>query len=67
MFGSILTLGGLIGAVFSGKVADVLGRKRVRRLIQVSVYDFCEPNPNAVSWFGLTRTGFYFNHFSHFF
>ncbi|KAL0697478.1 hypothetical protein Bca4012_053600 [Brassica carinata] len=28
MFGSILTLGGLIGAVFSGKVADVLGRKR---------------------------------------
>ncbi|KAJ0237727.1 Sugar transporter ERD6 [Hirschfeldia incana] len=28
MFGSILTLGGLIGAIFSGKVADVLGRKR---------------------------------------
>ncbi|CAG7900080.1 unnamed protein product [Brassica rapa] len=28
MFGSILTLGGLIGAVFSGKVADILGRKR---------------------------------------
>ncbi|KAH0876956.1 hypothetical protein HID58_064350, partial [Brassica napus] len=29
MFGSILTLGGLIGAIFSGKVADVLGRKRM--------------------------------------
>ncbi|CAF2260544.1 BnaA08g26700D [Brassica napus] len=28
MFASVLTLGGLIGAVFSGKVADVLGRKR---------------------------------------
>ncbi|XP_056860656.1 sugar transporter ERD6-like isoform X5 [Raphanus sativus] len=29
MFGSILTFGGLIGAIFSGKVADVLGRKRM--------------------------------------
>ncbi|ESQ29776.1 hypothetical protein EUTSA_v10023420mg [Eutrema salsugineum] len=28
MFGSMLTLGGLIGAVFSGKISDVLGRKR---------------------------------------
>ncbi|KAJ0252482.1 hypothetical protein HA466_0116760, partial [Hirschfeldia incana] len=28
MFGSILTLGGLVGAVFSGKISDVLGRKR---------------------------------------
>ena len=42
MFGSILTLGGLIGAVFSGKVADVLGRKRVNFR-----FDF-------VIWFGFT-------------
>ncbi|KAL1204648.1 Sugar transporter ERD6 [Cardamine amara subsp. amara] len=34
MFGSIMTLGGLIGAVFSGKVADVLGRKRTMLFCQ---------------------------------
>lgn len=36
MFGSIMTLGGLIGAVFSGKISDVLGRKRVSNLVMSS-------------------------------
>ncbi|WZZ86942.1 hypothetical protein YC2023_115521 [Brassica napus] len=34
MFGSIMTLGGLIGAVFSGKISDVLGRKRTMFLCE---------------------------------
>lgn len=29
MFGSIMTFGGMIGAIFSGKVADLIGRKGV--------------------------------------
>ncbi|CAN8244699.1 unnamed protein product [Cochlearia groenlandica] len=41
MFGSMLTLGGLIGAIFSGKISDVLGRKRTMLLCEV----FC-----AIGW-----------------
>uniref|UniRef100_A0A1J3GUW2 Sugar transporter ERD6 n=2 Tax=Noccaea caerulescens TaxID=107243 RepID=A0A1J3GUW2_NOCCA len=41
MFGSMLTLGGLIGAVFSGKISDVLGRKRTMLSCEV----FC-----AIGW-----------------
>lgn len=41
MFGSILTLGGLIGAIFSGKVADVLGRKRVGDRLHMFLFLFC--------------------------
>jgi len=32
MFGSIMTFGGMIGAIFSGKVADLMGRKGVNFL-----------------------------------
>lgn len=31
-FGSILTVGSMIGAITSGNIADFLGRKRVRKL-----------------------------------
>lgn len=41
MFGSILTFGGLIGAIFSGKVADVLGRKRVGDRLHMFLFLFC--------------------------
>ncbi|KAG7588601.1 MFS transporter superfamily [Arabidopsis suecica] len=41
MFGSIMTLGGLIGAVFSGKISDVLGRKRTMLFCEA----FC-----AIGW-----------------
>lgn len=33
VFGSVLTLGGMLGAVFSGKIADLVGRKAVNFLI----------------------------------
>jgi SP family facilitated glucose transporter-like MFS transporter 8 len=29
VFGSIMTIGGMIGAIPSGKIADFIGRKRV--------------------------------------
>ena len=29
VFGSIMTIGGMVGAVISGKLADVIGRKYV--------------------------------------
>ncbi|XP_010550028.1 PREDICTED: sugar transporter ERD6 [Tarenaya hassleriana] len=35
MFGSILTFGGMIGAIFSGKIADVLGRKRAMLFAEI--------------------------------
>ncbi|EOA33854.1 hypothetical protein CARUB_v10021344mg [Capsella rubella] len=41
MFGSIMTLGGLIGAIFSGKISDVLGRKRTMLFCEA----FC-----AIGW-----------------
>lgn len=43
MFGSIMTLGGLIGAVFSGKISDVLGRKRVSNLVMNSSKYLVDP------------------------
>ncbi|XP_010550039.1 PREDICTED: sugar transporter ERD6-like 3 [Tarenaya hassleriana] len=35
MFGSIMTFGGMIGAVFSGKVADILGRRGTMWFAQI--------------------------------
>jgi SP family sugar porter-like MFS transporter len=33
IFGSILTLGAMFGAVFSGKIADFIGRRGVSFLV----------------------------------
>jgi MFS family permease len=35
MFGSIMTFGGMIGAIFSGKVADLMGRKGTMWFAQI--------------------------------
>ena len=32
VFGSIITVGGMIGAIFSGRIADIFGRKDVSSL-----------------------------------
>lgn len=29
VFGSIMTVGGIVGAILSGKLADLIGRRRV--------------------------------------
>lgn len=35
VFGSILTIGAMVGAMMSGCVADIIGRKRVRIIMDV--------------------------------
>lgn len=35
VFGSIMTIGGMLGAILSGKIADIFGRRNVSPLILV--------------------------------
>ncbi|KAJ4825012.1 hypothetical protein Tsubulata_048512, partial [Turnera subulata] len=44
VFGSIVTIGGMMGAIASGKIADLVGRKRTMCLSQL----FCAPG-----WFAI--------------
>lgn len=37
IFGSILTIGGMIGAVMSGKIADLIGRRGVSPFVSISM------------------------------
>ncbi|KAK0600152.1 hypothetical protein LWI29_012218 [Acer saccharum] len=47
VFGSILTVGGMIGAVFSGKIADIFGRRRAMWFSDI----FC-----TFGWFAIAFT-----------
>ncbi|KAF2287954.1 hypothetical protein GH714_003439 [Hevea brasiliensis] len=46
VFGSILTIGGMIGAIISGKIADVVGRRRTMLLAEL----FCTPGCLAIAF-----------------
>ncbi|XP_010550074.1 PREDICTED: sugar transporter ERD6-like 3 [Tarenaya hassleriana] len=46
VFGSTMTFGGMIGAIFSGKVADVLGRRGTMWFAQI----FCIPGWLAIAF-----------------
>ncbi|KAJ9180187.1 hypothetical protein P3X46_008463 [Hevea brasiliensis] len=46
VFGSILTIGGMIGAIISGKIADVVGRRRTMLLAEL----FCTPGWLAIAF-----------------
>ena len=43
VFGSIMTIGGMVGAILSGKIADVVGRRRVCDH-NIDIYDFSYPS-----------------------
>lgn len=38
LFGSILTIGAMIGAIASGKIADLIGRRSVSLSLHVQIY-----------------------------
>ncbi|CAN8294901.1 unnamed protein product [Cochlearia groenlandica] len=69
MFGSILTFGGMIGAIFSGKIADLIGRKGTMWFAQI----FCIAGWLAIAfakdtiWLNIGRlsTGFSVGIFSY--
>ncbi|KAJ8769731.1 hypothetical protein K2173_005937 [Erythroxylum novogranatense] len=46
LFGSIMTIGGMIGAIVSGKIADLIGRRRTMWLSQI----LCAPGWLAIAF-----------------
>ncbi|KAG8649694.1 sugar transporter ESL1 [Manihot esculenta] len=46
VFGSIMTIGGMIGAITSGKIADLVGRRRTMLLAEL----FCTPGWLAIAF-----------------